>query len=159
MCKIQSAIVAMSLYVFHNESTFLPKSKFGPVLHCSQMFQSGIYPKCWWRGYWLDWLDWWGFGLLFAIFCDGESLFTFLLQVKPGQEMCGNMLWFHTGAGAHFRFAPFVQRHKPLAPTPVVPVCCWGICVIAVLLKSLPELAIFCELFLKRYKTSGTHNL
>lgn len=59
------------------------------------------------------------------------------------------MLGLHPGTGPHFGLAPFVQGHKPFSSSPVVFVYHRGVRVVAVFLKSFPELAIICKFFLK----------
>lgn len=58
------------------------------------------------------------------------------------------MLGFDPWTGAHFGFPSLVEGHVPVATGPVVPVDDRGVRVVAVLLKTLPELAVVIEPFL-----------
>lgn len=65
---------------------------------------------------------WRGFPSLFAPVCDGEAPLTLVVQVDPGQEVCGDVLGFDPWAGAHFCFPSLIEGHVPLTTSPVVPV-------------------------------------
>lgn len=127
----------------------LSKSILGPILdlrasrRCSCVDVS-LHQR-WFRLWW-----WRGFPSLFAPVCDGEAPLTLVVQVDPGQEVCGDVLGFDPWAGAHFCFPSLIEGHVPLTTSPVVPVDYWGVSVVAVLLETFPELTVICEPFLQK---------
>lgn len=62
------------------------------------------------------------------------------------------MLRLDPWTGAHLGFPSLVEGHVPLATAPVVPVDDRGVRVVAVLLETLPELAVLTEPFLEKQK-------
>lgn len=85
---------------------------------------------------------------LFAPVCDGEASLAPVVEADPGQEVGGDVLRFDPRAGAHFGLPSLVEGHVPLAAGAVVPVEDRGVRVVAVLLETLPELAVVREPFL-----------
>lgn len=134
-------------------SSHLSKSILGPVLDLSTPGQRAcIDIDLWHRRFRWGWH--WGFPPLLAPVCDGEATLAFILQVDPGQEVCGDMLGFDPRAGAHFSLSSLVEGYEPLAASSVVSVDHWGVRVVAVLLEPLPELAVIREPLLKIKETT-----
>lgn len=103
-------------------SCHLSKAVLGPVLDlrtpgCCSCMDAGLGQRFGW--------SWWSrrsFPPFFAPVCDGEASLAPVVQVDPGQEVCGDMLGFDPWAGAHLGFSSLVEGHEPLATSPVVPV-------------------------------------
>lgn len=85
---------------------------------------------------------------LFAPVCDGEASLAPVVEADPGQEVSGDVLRFDPRTGAHFGLPSLVEGHVPLAAGAVVSVEDRGVRVVAVLLETLPELAVVGEQFL-----------
>lgn len=115
----------------------LSKTKLESVFHCV-----GTFPGCRkGRDLWLDRIRW----LLLLRNSNCEREFWLLRLLESWQEVGRDVLGFHPGAAATFRFPSLVQGHVPFASRVFSSMYCWGIGVIAVFLKSLPELAVICK--------------
>ena len=73
-------------------------------------------------------------------------------MLESWQKVGRDVLRFNPGAAAPFSLPPLVQGHVPLPPRLFSPVYCGGIGIIAVFLKSLPELAVICKFGLEEKK-------
>lgn len=87
--------------------------------------------------------------LLLVFVRHGKTQIRILLEVHPGQEVSRYVLGLHPGTGTHLGFSLLVDGDEPLSAGAVVPVDERGVCVVAVLLEALPELAVVREGLLK----------
>lgn len=136
-CKDTCGNAWGGLWLLSRPTCTLSKTKLESVFHCV-----GTFPGC--REGWDLWLDRIrGLLLLRNSHCERE--FWLLRLLEPWQEVGRDVLGFHSGAAAPFRFPSLVQSHVPLSSRVFSSVNCWGIGVVAVFLKSLPELAVICK--------------
>lgn len=114
----------------------LSKTKLQSVFHCV-----GTSPGCRKGNLWLDRIRW----LFLLRNSNCKRKFWLLRLLESRQEVGRDVLGFNPGAAASFSFPSFIQGHIPLPSCFFSSVYCWGIGIIAVFLKSLPELAVICK--------------
>ena len=73
-------------------------------------------------------------------------------MLESWQKVGRDVLRFNPGAAAPFSLPSLVQGHVPLPPSLFSSVYRGGIGIIAVFLKSLPELAVICKFGLQEKK-------
>lgn len=73
-------------------------------------------------------------------------------MLESWQKVGRDVLRFNPGAAAPLSLPPLVQGHVPLPARLFSPVYHGGIGIIAVFLKSLPELAVICKFGLEGKK-------
>lgn len=131
------------------------EAELGPVFHRLAWPLACADGCLWCRGF-RGALPWWGrrwccwprLCLLLASLGDGESVLNLLVEGKAWQEVRGHVLCFDPRAGAHLGFAALVECHVPWAPRATPSVDHWRVRIVAVLLETLPELAVICECLL-----------
>lgn len=119
----------------------LSKAKLESVFHCV-----GTFPRCRERDLSLNRIGW----LFLLRNSNCERKFWLLWLLESWEEVGRDVLGLHPRTAASLCFSSFVQGHVPLPTRFFSSVYCWGIGVIAVFLKSFPELAVICKFGLEK---------
>lgn len=124
----------------------LPEAKLQTVLDGARVF-----PRRGWDDLWF----WRRRGLLFGE-GDSEGELGGLGLPKAGQKVRRDMLGAGAGAAAPLGFAPLVERHVPLPSRARAAVHGRGVGVVAVLLETLPKMAVRREPGLQGHRRGAT---